>query len=67
MAILFRLTSGGGGENNNVKEYLCDVGHSSSPRHPLEFIPDKIQQGLIGHFRIVNSFFYKLLIEGILL
>jgi hypothetical protein len=59
MAILVRLTSGGGGggEENNVKEYLCDVGHSSSPRYPLEFIPDKIQQGLIGHFRIVNNFF----------
>ncbi len=40
-----------------MKEYLCDVGHSSSPRHPFEFIPDNIQQGLIGHFRIVNNFF----------
>ena len=57
MAILVRF--------NNVTEYLCDVGHSSSPRYPLEFIPDKIQQGLIGHFRIVNSFFFKLLTEGI--
>jgi arylamine N-acetyltransferase len=59
MAILVRFTSGGGGGGgeSNVKEYLCDVGHSSSPRYPLEFVPDKIQQGLIGHFRIVNSFF----------
>ena len=38
--------------NLNGKTYLVDVGHSSSPRYPLEFILSKPQQSVIGHFRI---------------
>ena len=43
--------------NNGSQTYLCDVGHSSSPRYPLEFTANKIQQDAIGHYKIVK--FYR--------
>ena len=46
MAILVTFKSG--------EIFLCDVGHSSSPRYPLEFVTNKIQQGAIGHYKIVT-------------
>ena len=36
----------------NNKEYLIDVGYSFSFRYPLEFVIDKPQQDIIGHYRI---------------
>ena len=48
MAMLVSLNNDGG------QTYLCDVGHSSSPRYPLEFTVNKIQQDAIGHYRIVK-------------
>ena len=39
----------------NGNTYLTDVGFSTSFRYPLEFVPGKVQMGLIGHYKIEKT------------
>jgi N-hydroxyarylamine O-acetyltransferase len=41
--------------NLNDRDYLVDVGHSGSPRYPLEFILDKVQKDVVAHYRIAQG------------